>query len=431
LRPSLLLLLLVRPIGVAVPAYADEAVVIDTVPRIGMLYLGNTLVPPSVQPLSINPQRGETVRAEETVYTAPGERFVFWRWSDRVDQPERDVTAGERLLAIYRKQVEVRVIGASGSGWYFVGDEVVVRVPSTTLQLDEERRLIFDGWAGEELPPEPEVRFVAVRPVVIRALWVPEYLLRITGEDGSVGQGWYREGSKAIVHARPVTYVSDRERLVLSEVTPLTPNHVTCLNVGCSSFMVEMDRPATLALRHKRECRIAIETLEGYEERWEECGRQVVLKAPLQVSLSEDVRLRLEAWDIDGQIIEAPIAQVKLDKPIDVKAKYVTEYLVRIVTPFWSGSEWTQEGSRKLIRPPEAATSYILASYVFKGWRGYGYTDPLVITVNSPTTIYAEYALQPDYASIAILSASVSALVFVTKMPSLRVRRNKSGEPSS
>lgn len=84
------------------------------------------------------------------------------------------------------------------------------------------------------------------------------------------------------------------------------------------------------------------------------------------------------------------------------------------MTPFGNSAEWAEAGSLKTLYPPQASTTYILASYVFKQWRNYGGGPSLTIRVENPITIIAEYTLQPDYTSLSILSAAVTAIALAS-----------------
>ena len=414
---SLLVLVLLLTISLPIISFAQErdedSIIVDSIPRVAIIWFGNKIIHPQLQP-AVFPASEVEVRAEEVVYTSSGERYVFWSWSDGVKDNPRRVSAGQDAIAIYKRQVRIEVINGSGSGWYFVGERVKIWVENTVVYLNGRERLIFKGWAGARVGPASEVYITASTPLVIEAIWEKQYKLETIGDIELIGEGWYEQGSQAIVYAPLVSYISGGERLKFSQLIPLSPNLISCLSPECNIVTVAMSNPAVIAAEYVRECKLDIILPEGAQEKWHPCGSITTVKAEQFIEISEDIRLRFKRWIINGEEYRDLIAAVKVNGPTMAIAEYVKEYMVKIVSPMGTDIRWVEEGRSISLTPPRESTTYLLANFNFKGWRGYGENSSLTLdSVNEPMTIRAEYALEPDYISIASLLGSVSAIIIV------------------
>ncbi|HIQ29530.1 MAG TPA: hypothetical protein EYH45_03095 [Candidatus Caldiarchaeum subterraneum] len=391
----------------------DETILVDSIPRVAVMWVGNEIIHPSRQPAVIQASEVE-VRAEEVVYTSPGERYVFWSWSDGVMDNPRKISAGQDAVAIYKRQVRVDVIKGNGSGWYFVGETVRIWVEKTILHVDEGERMVFKGWAGGVVSPSPEVYINVVSPLVVEALWERQYKLETLGDLGIIGGGWYKEGEQAIVYASTVVEVSEGERMRFSRFTPLSPNILSCISPECNIVSITMSRPAVVKAEYARECRLSIILPDQTLEQWHPCGAITTIKADSFIVVGESTRLRFKAWSINGVENRDLFATVKVDEPTIAVAEYVREYLVTVISPMGTRTIWVEAGEGIRLTPPRESTTYLLANFNFKGWRGYGDEKVLDIReVTEPIVVIAEYALEPDYITITTLLSAISAIIVV------------------
>ena len=137
--------------------------------------------------------------------TANTSRYLFDSWSGDVSSNSTDVTVTMTkpltLQANWIKQYYLAIISSAGfstgEGWYNAGTVATIGIEST-VQYQNETRVVFNGWNSTSLGDEPTARIAVNAPIRILAAWRKQYLVTVNSEYGiASGGGWYDLGSSA------------------------------------------------------------------------------------------------------------------------------------------------------------------------------------------------------------------------------------------
>lgn len=128
-----------------------------------------------------------TVGVQSTVQYSNGTRMIFNGWNSTTlgNNPTAQITVNSptRLLAAWKTQYLVTVQSqfgsASGAGWYDLGTQASISVPSEVTYTNATRRT-FAGWAGDYTGPSNNATVRVDSAKTITAQWNTQYLVTLS-----------------------------------------------------------------------------------------------------------------------------------------------------------------------------------------------------------------------------------------------------------
>lgn len=120
-------------------------------------------------------------------YQNGSSRMLFDGWSN--GNPSISgigiATRSYNITAIWKQQYLVNVSTAHGSGfgagWYFSGSNAMIRILNSTVSTGNNSRLAFYSWDNGST--NSTLRFEVLSPVLLSAVFKPEYLVNLVGQD--------------------------------------------------------------------------------------------------------------------------------------------------------------------------------------------------------------------------------------------------------
>ncbi|RLE83667.1 MAG: hypothetical protein DRJ39_04480, partial [Thermoprotei archaeon] len=104
----------------------------------------------------------------------------------------------------YLLKVETKYGKSSGGGWYREGKKATIEISETEISPTSGVKHVFTGWSGDVVGDTARIEVLMDGPKTVEALWKTQYYVKVVSEYGSVsGEGWYDEGSVAIISVSP------------------------------------------------------------------------------------------------------------------------------------------------------------------------------------------------------------------------------------
>lgn len=209
-----------NPYGVnEVPGYAD----FFSVGSGGPLVQNGTSLWSGVYRLDVQSQFGNVIGSgyhitfsqanfsvQKYVYITPEQREVFGGWvgggpgsyTGQSNLARADIRGNITETAVWSTQYYVNVSSqfgsAAGSGWYAPNTTASIALSSSTVNISQGTREVFDGWSSGSR--NLQIGIVVSSPIKISAAWQEQYLLRLNTSLGAAsGSGWYNAGDIAHV----------------------------------------------------------------------------------------------------------------------------------------------------------------------------------------------------------------------------------------
>ncbi|MDJ0274179.1 MAG: hypothetical protein NYU90_03140 [Aigarchaeota archaeon] len=269
-------------------------------------------------------------------YESDGVRLRFVRWS-LGEYPFNSsnrvyVSRPLRIEAVYVREYYVQGVSpyavVNGSGWYRLGQTVLLSAPSV-IQLSEGERLVLTGWESVGSVPAIVNRVVSnvavleVRgPHVVRPVYERQYRVVLTGPKGVVYDGWVTAGEKVAV--------SVESQVVLRE------NEVRLRFVGWNSSLLppqerlelEVKGPVRAEAVYVRQYYVEVRGRYGAGGTgWYDEGSEATLMAVPNPPGNAFFRPRLTGFVGNIGTLEHRNGAIRVvvDRPIRVEAVYVTE----------------------------------------------------------------------------------------------------------
>ncbi|MEM2654112.1 MAG: hypothetical protein QXV59_07380 [Nitrososphaerota archaeon] len=156
------------------------------------------------------------IATKPVIYLSDEERLVFTGWESIgavpviISNPQNSIIVinvkGPYILrANYERQYRVEVTSPKGvlfKGWVKDGETIRIQA-DPIIQLLEDTRLRFVEWSLTDLPKVPDVTLQVHKPYNFTAIYVRQYYLSVDSQYGAAGEGWYDEGTFAVVRANP------------------------------------------------------------------------------------------------------------------------------------------------------------------------------------------------------------------------------------
>ncbi len=358
----------------------------------------------------VNVPPGETVEVaivEDTHYTAPGTRYVFKGWNNGASSKSISVPVDEwtTVIALYEKQYYVEVSSEygspEGSGWYPEGARVNLTVDDTVM-IDDGVRAVFSSWSGGEKPGSSSGNYIyAFQPTRITVSWSIEYLVEAGVEaPGSgltmpitVGSGWYKSGSMALLEAQEQVNLSS-DSVVRFKEWRVDEGSIILDDPAGPRQLVTVKGPIRLTAVYGIYYLVSVTTPYGeatggglYEE-----GSKAVVSVAGTEEGGQGVRYVFSGWTGDIESSSSTIV-FTVNKPIVVAAEWKKQYKLTINSeiPAVKGEGWYDEGSKASIRAEPRVDGRLGIRYLFQGWQGdYEGLDPeATIMMDSPKQVEA------------------------------------------
>jgi hypothetical protein len=408
--------------GILVPSNHPYPVLIDGEPVANL-------------PILVKP--GSNVCVQTTLgYLSEEERMVFQGWSHGPE--ETCVTLSQPGVYNIRYTLEVLLQVRSlvkeyrSSTWIARG----TRTPLKVAPVVEERpgvRYSFEEWTGGESRFSTQNTIAPVRPITLEVKWRKEYLLELDGPEGVrlVGRGWHPAGDTVVLKA-PATIVSngDTERLQFARWEIISNPALVLINAQEPVITVKMDDTHKLQAVFKKGYLVVVESASRtIKKAWIPAGEEMALETPASIEVAPDKeRLTFMGWD--GADVKSAKGFLVVDRPLNVKALYDSEYYVKVASPFGgTGDGWYAKGNVATIKVPQNPSSVFFLRKVFAGYSGDAVgLDPVVqVPVTKPLTIIASYRSEVHVLTLSIVIGVLLLVGVVYLLTLLLQKRYKEG----
>ncbi|MEM2514948.1 MAG: matrixin family metalloprotease [Candidatus Caldarchaeum sp.] len=341
-------------------------------------------------------RRGQTVSVEtpEVVFVSPDERLKFVGWSDGGVEAKRTIVVNLPLTleARYIRQYLVRVVSEfdvlEGGGWHAEGSKVTVRVVQDKVVVVDGVRYSLDSLnitSAYRVVSDGVYEFNLTGPTTVTARWVKEFHVVVKSSHGEsvLFDQWVREGKVVDIDVSPIIVWENRTKAVfsgwqgLAETSPkvsiraTSPIQATAVYEVFYYITVHSTQP--------------VNTRSGWYAR----GAEIVLDArPAIRYVDEGLRHRFLGWrDVGLDSVQS----YRVKHPDDIKAEWVFEALITVQKPFKTYSEWIPLGEKLTVEAEPLVQVEPGRRYVFLRWDGLDGSTRLVVLVDGPKTLNAEY----------------------------------------
>ncbi|MEM0444569.1 MAG: hypothetical protein QXY54_01140 [Nitrososphaerota archaeon] len=377
---------------------------------------------------------GSTVCVGEQVhYLTPERRLVFNGWSGDGVEPCILVSAAGNYEASYVEELLV-VVDSSyqplrRSFWARKGESILLEVQKE--YVEEGYRYVFERWSKGENPFDTVNNIVVLEPLYIEAKFRKEVRLQVVSLPGILvnGTGWYSEGEVTVISAPREIRVSESERLLFREWVSIGRHPAVIYNTPSSVTTIEVRGPHIIKAEYDRYFLVNAMGPQGVIlSGWFREGEVLQISAPILIEIIPDsVRLAFKGWSGDLSHRTNTLSIV-LERPLNINAAYVTEYRVEVRSPVGgSGAGWYEENATAIIRVPAEVQALLFTKRALQRFSGDCgdfclSRGPLILKVDSPKTVEAVYALEPDLPSIGAAGSTAAALSAVYFFSSRRTR---------
>ena len=267
-------------------------------------------------------------------------RFRFAGWNSG----ETPFTAKNRTVALEPINLEVRWVPeylvtietidgglAAESGWYALGDTIVIR--AQTVVSDEENlvRQVFERWEvsyGPLLRQEsaPAISIAVDRPISMRPIYTRSYLVEAANFQGTILREWALEGDSVTLEAPPIIEtLADRERYRF-EKWQGAPDSEGIFDSEEATIEVVADRPFSLEAVYTKQFKLDVVSPFGSSgDGWYDEGTRTIIMAPEQPQSMLFFKRVFDGFyglDDAGAVGLESVSSVSVNKPMTVTAVY-------------------------------------------------------------------------------------------------------------
>ena len=322
-------------------------------------------------------RRGDllTFSAPQTESIGSGVRRVFKGWSDGVNESYRavEMLAPLYLEAVWQTQYFLELVDGynvlKGQGWYDADTWGYVYSETNIVNLSYGERIRLLGLSGGNATIEHlgdnVFRVLVSSPMRLEALWVREYLVRVSATHGEsiLLEEWVAEGESILVSAPPRHVWQNDTMAVFSK-------WVESAELG-NPTLISVNSPVSLTASYKVYylVRVISDIPINSASGWVERGGDYILDAGEPIRAEQDGgRHRFIGWD-DGALPASPYIIVRdVESPKTVKALWVHEYPVVIEMPDQVVTEWVGVGQIFQYTAPQVIELGAGRRLVFTGW---------------------------------------------------------------
>jgi hypothetical protein len=380
--------------------------------------------------LSFNWEQGSEhiISIPQILNKDPNTRYKFDSWKDKNTQAFRTIATqkDDEFIALYKTQYLLKSVSehgvVEGAGWHDAGTGVDFALEEDTV-LDEKNeniRYVFDSWNQGDYPNSEENYIDLVNPVALKSNWKKEFKLTMTSnipDRDPPGSGWYLEGKNVILVADPTVESPKADiNYVFNSWVSKGQNPVIIPNNRSPSTSIIMENPYTIEAQYDESFRVNVWTPFSSAVGGGFYDKGKVADIRMQQTEVEiepnQVRKIFVGWDAgnaktmdfkeaadldpDGKPMGNQNLVLYVDKPVNVTAKWKTQYYLDVQTSDGKviGSGWYDVGkiARLEVKTPSIQQD-LWKALVFDKWTGdLESTDTKdTILMNSPKTVMAEW----------------------------------------
>jgi M6 family metalloprotease-like protein len=257
-----------------------------------------------------------TIAVPNTIIINPGSRALFNQWSDGVTESERTLrtTANVSMSALYKQQVILSIASngisdashpskleingmafslddlTSVNTWMDVNQTANIAVLTHTVSVDDSTRYVFKGWSGDN-SNSTLIGLQMSQPLKLVAQFQKQFYLQVRSEFGNPsGEGWYDNGTKAILGVSSPHYISTTERYSFDYWNGIESKQ--------SAASVIMDGPRTITAQWKRQLLVSIALIGSNGQPLQAEQLKIQLEAPNGTEIAQP--LTSDVWLDEG-----------------------------------------------------------------------------------------------------------------------------------
>jgi len=429
-------------------------VVVDTIPRItdisvdGIIYLVSEL--PLKFSWTIN--SNHIIDIPEFVKQDPNTRYRFDSWKDQNKDALRTVSieqGTDEFIVLYKKQYLLKSISSvgniQGTGWHDKDSEVSFSIDSRVVisEYSDDVRYVFDSWSGGDYPNDLENYIDLTGPVTLKANWKQQFILKLSSNipDYDVaGSGWKVNGKNVVLVAEKELQSSKSDiNYVFKRWVSIGPNPIIIPNAHSPTTSITLDNSYEIAAQYGKSYRVNVWTPfsspsgGGFHE--EGKVAEIQMKQTTIMIEPNKIRKVFTGWnpgtaktmnfngaadlDPEGKPIGKQNLLIFVDKPVNVTAKWKTQYYLDLQTEESkvTGAGWYDVGKIARISVKNPPVESLWTVNVFDGWVGDIEANKMkeIVIMNAPKTIIAEWRedKMPGLYNSLILAGIVSGGVLI------------------
>ncbi|HUO41521.1 MAG TPA: Loki-CTERM sorting domain-containing protein [Methylomirabilota bacterium] len=227
--------------------------------------------------------------------------------------------------------------------------------------------------------------------VVLQVVYSTQYLLSVNQNGGSTSSsGWYNAESIVTVTASdPSNVTADASRLKFTGWSgDMTSNE--------TKLQINMTKPVSLSANWITQYYLTIISATGSPtgNGWYDAGQIATVDVQSTVQFSNATRLAFTGWN-STTISKSPTTQVVVNSPTILLARWQTQYLVNVQSPYGepSGGGWYNAGSNAAVQIEKEVDYANSTRIIFTSWTGdYAGSSPnATLRVNAPKTLNANW----------------------------------------
>lgn len=337
------------------------------------------------------------------------EVFKFWTVNGEVlsSEPCIDVSETGNYVATYKRQYLIQIdLGPGVESKAFWIDE------GETLKYDAPMNITlrntyyyFLGWEGGYVSEGRTIYVPASQPTNVVAVYVPHYPLYINGSL----VGHYPTGYLYLYNAEVMT--REKERIIVKDLI-VTGGKVSKTGYG---YLISIEGSTHIYPVTEKEYLVTIKSVMGTHVEWVREGEYYTVKAQKSIELDGE-KYVFEGW-VGSINTSSPTYSFRVDKPMDIEAKYVRQYKIEIISPTGEKTRYAAEGSTIYIyEPPElpaVVTSRVLEGFLVNGKevKPYALGVLKIDNVSEPITVVAIYVNSVMWINIAIIAGMIALFI--------------------
>ncbi|MCK5740498.1 DUF2012 domain-containing protein, partial [bacterium] len=338
-------------------------------------------------------------------------RMYFRTWSDDGTQthtvtPVTDAIYTAQMGMEYFVDVQSEYGTTTGSGWYQAATTASISVDSQ-INPEDGVRYVFSGWegngTGSYTGSDNAVEFAVNGPISEQAIWRTEYEIttksRPEGIAAIAGEGWYAEGSTALLTAPATAAEKNFQNWILGTVrmvdNPLELQVVAPQEIVANYLDLKLIEINTTPGENGRMIVDDDTVLTPIQFEWEEETIHTIEALPVQF-LTDSTRNIFSQWNNAGDRAQT----LTITNDLILTAEYEQEVHVVVNTApadlyDLAGTGWYALGDTVMFGPIEKVVEQDGRQYTFDhwAWRGYMlYTPQIISIIDGPQTLTAHYS---------------------------------------
>ncbi|MEM1542926.1 MAG: right-handed parallel beta-helix repeat-containing protein [Ignisphaera sp.] len=249
----------------------------------------------------------------------------------------------------------------------------------------------------------------------------------------AIGSGWYKEESSVRISIVPATII-DHENGTRHVFSGWYENN-SMISID-PSFVITVNRSMNVVAHWNTEYEVKVSSIYGNTSGsgWYTKGSLIIVSvSPVIIYHNNGTRRVFKGWyEINNSLISANLSfSMIVDKPISIVAKWDTEYLVNVSSPYGriNGSGWYRPNVKVTVSlSPTSVEKDFFTNNVFEGWKIDEKTVSILPTysfiIDKPVTIRASWRTEVKPFLIGLI---IGLIIFA---PAIILMAKKKHKPS-